>query len=112
MRNKTLSNETKLKISIANKGKSHKGHSINISWTSEKRKERSIKYSKRIINTKTNEIYLNALELSKIINIPSSTISGKMSGRLKNNTDYVYLTDYICKEQAKHILLYETLLPF
>ena len=105
MRNRIMSDETKIKIGLANKGKSHKGHSKNISWTLEKREERSIKYSKRIINIETDEIYLNALELSKVIDIPSSTIAGKMSGRLKNNTPYMYLTDYMNKEQ-------ETLLPF
>ena len=105
MRNRIMSDETKIKIGLANKGKSHKGHSKNISWTLEKREERSIKYSKRIINIETGEIYLNALELSKIIDIPSSTIAGKMSGRLKNKTPYMYLTDYMDKEQ-------ETLIPF
>ena len=99
------SDETKIKLRLAKKIKPQKGHSKNIAWTLEKREERSIKYSKRIINIETDEIYLNALELSKVIDIPSSTIAGKMSGRLKNNTPYMYLTDYMNKEQ-------ETLLPF
>lgn len=106
------SDETKIKLRLAKKIKPQKGHSKNIKWTLEKREERSIKYSKRIINIETGEIYLNALELSKIIDIPSSTIAGKMSGRLKNKTNYMYLTDYISKEKAIDILFHDTLMPF
>lgn len=79
--------ETKLKISLANKGK--------IAWNKGK-SHSAIKGSKhydskKVINTKTGEIYDTILDAAKAIGIKRSTLSAKLSGQNTNKTDLKFL---------------------
>ena len=91
-----------------NMNKSKIGKSIS----EEHRLKCKLSNAKKVINIETGEIYTSVQDLIKISNFTSAQLYDRLGGRLKNKTNYMYLTDYISKEKAKHILLYETLLPF
>ena len=76
------SDETKLKLSIAKKGKRP---------TDECLLNARIATSKKVINTKTNEIYDSASQLALILGMNRTTLTSQLSGRNKNSTDYIYL---------------------
>ena len=46
--------------------------------------------SKKVINTKTNEIFVSVRKTAKENNINLSTLTAKLKGRLINNTDFKY----------------------
>ena len=79
---KKASDETKLKISIARKGKRPSDKCIL------KCKDAN---SKKVINTKTNEIYDSVTQLAIILGMNRTTLNAKLTGQTKNNTDYIYL---------------------
>ena len=91
-----------------NMNKSKIGKSIS----EEHRLKCKLSNAKKVIDIKTGEIYTSVQDLIKISNFTSAQLYDRLNGRLKNNTNYMYLTDYVNKEKAKHILLYETLIPF
>ena len=76
------SDETKLKLSIAQKGKRPSDECLLKSKNAN---------SKKVINTKTNEIYDSVTKLSIILGMNRTTLNAKLTGQTKNNTDYVYL---------------------
>jgi methyl-accepting chemotaxis protein len=61
--------------------------------------------SKKVINTKTKEIYNSVKELSDILNVSPSNLSRKLKGTRKNKTIYKYLEDDIneCNKIIKNI---------
>jgi group I intron endonuclease len=81
-KSKNRSDEYKRKMSESKKG---------IKQSEEHIRKRSEAKSKKIINIETNEIYNSAKELCKILGLNRSTISGRLSGHLKNNTPFRYL---------------------
>jgi len=76
------SNETKLKISLAQKGKKPSDKCLL---------NARIATSKKVINTKTNEIYDSVTQLAIILGMNRTTLNAKLTGQTKNNTDYIYL---------------------
>lgn len=84
-----------------NMNKSKIGKSIS----EEHRLKCKLSNAKKVIDIKTGEIYTSVQDLIKISNFTSAQLYDRLNGRLKNKTDYMYLTDYIVKGQ-------ETLLPF
>jgi group I intron endonuclease len=76
------SNETKLKLSLAQKGKKPSDKCLL---------NARIATSKKVINTKTNEIYDSVTQLAIILGINRTTLNAKLTGQTKNNTDYIYL---------------------
>lgn len=91
-----LSEETKQKISKIHTGKiklNFRGekHPLYKREVSEKTREKiRVKNSKKVIDTETNIIYNSAKELSKIKNIPYSTLLGYLRGSRKNKTTFKY----------------------
>lgn len=76
MKNKIMSEETKLKISNTLKQTSHlKGRSYN---------------TKKVINTKTNEVYNTIKEVSILYNIKYTTLKQNLSGYRTNKTIFKY----------------------
>ena len=49
-------------------------------------------FSKKVINTKTNEVLCNCKEVSKIYNIKESSLRAMLDGKRANTTDFKYLT--------------------
>lgn len=113
-----LSQETKDKISKANKGRiysievlenirklrknfkhseetklkmSNLKKGIIISNETRKKISLNSKKSKKVINTETGEIYLSCTELANFLGINKKTLSKKLSGFRKNNTIYKYI---------------------
>ena len=84
-----------------NMNKSKIGKSIS----EEHRLKCKLSNAKKVIDIKTGEIYTSVQDLIKISNFTSAQLYDRLNGRLKNNTPYMYLTDYMNKEQ-------ETLIPF
>jgi group I intron endonuclease len=79
---KKASDETKLKLSKAKKGKRPSDECLLKSKNAN---------SKKVINTKTNEIYDSVTQLSIILEMNRTTLNAKLTGQTKNNTDYIYL---------------------
>ena len=77
-----VSDKTKLKISIAQKGKKPSNKCLL---------NARIATSKKVINTKTNQIYDSATQLAMILGMNRTTLNAKLTGQTKNNTDYIYL---------------------
>jgi CRISPR/Cas system CSM-associated protein Csm2 small subunit len=77
-----ISDETKYKISKAKKGKRPSDECLL---------NARIATSKKVINTKTNEIYDSATQLAIILGMNRTTLTSQLSGRNKNSTDYIYL---------------------
>ena len=108
---KTHSEESKRKISEANKGHKYslgrkhteetKNKISNLSLgnkyclgrvLSEKTKSKiSNSLCKKVINIKTLEIYNSYKELALLLKISHNTLNKKLNGSTKNNTDYRYL---------------------
>jgi len=96
---KILSEETKQKISESNKGKSHgvKGQRpseqtiLGIIESNKKRTGEKNPNSKKVINIVTKEIFNSAKEAAQSIGIKSCTLSAKLTGSRKNNTQLRYL---------------------
>lgn len=96
-----MTEESKLKISAAHKGKImslETREKLSKSHTGKKLSEEHIlkiskgsKIAKKVIDTLTNEIYNSAAELALILNINRKSFNNKLSGRKKNNTQYQYL---------------------
>lgn len=76
------SDETKLKISIAKKGKKPSDECLL---------NARIATSKKVINTKTKEIYDSVTQLAIILEMNRTTLNAKLTGQTKNYTDYIYL---------------------
>ena len=85
LKGKKSSNETKLKISISSKGRLP---------SVETRLKTSLRFSKKVINLKTFEIFTSALEVSKKSGINYSTLKGQLNGLVSNRTDFIYLENY------------------
>ena len=77
-----VSDKTKLKISIAKKGKKPSDKCLL---------NARIATSKKVINTKTKEIYDSVTQLAIILEMNRTTLNAKLTGQTKNNTDYIYL---------------------
>ena len=99
MKQRIISDETKLKLSIAKKGnKVSDKTKLKISIAKKGKKpshkcllNARIATSKKVINTKTNEIYDSASQLAIILGMNRTTLTSQLSGRNKNSTDYIYL---------------------
>lgn len=57
------------------------------------RSENGKKRRKEVINTQTGEIYESVKKCSESNNIPISTLTGKLCGFRKNNTNFKYITN-------------------
>lgn len=55
---------------------------------------RKNKYWKKVINTKTKEVFPNLKEAAKSIGIKSYNLSAYLKGKCKNKTDFQYLSDF------------------
>lgn len=100
-RNGSHSKETKLKISLASKGKiiseetrkkisnSNKGKKSN-RLGKKLSEESKNKMSKIILNTQTGIFYYGNKEAAKSANINLNTLCCKLSGANKNNTPFIY----------------------
>ncbi len=73
-----MSEETKIKIRKANKGRVLK-------------KEHREKLGRKVIDTTTNIIYSSCTEAAKFLNIPKGTLNSRLIGKCKNNTSFKYL---------------------
>jgi len=99
--------ETKIKIGIASKerilkngininfvygmvGKKHKNETIE---KMSKSKLNNHPYSKKVINTKTNEIYTNIKEASEKNNIKYNCLSAMLRGQNPNKTNLIWKID-------------------
>lgn len=99
MKQRVVSDETKLKLSIAKKGNKVSDKTklkISIAKKGKKPSDKCllnarIATSKKVINTKTNEIYNSATQLAMILGMNRTTLTSQLSGRNKNSTDYIYL---------------------
>ena len=99
MKQRIISDETKLKLSIAKKGNKASDETklkISIAKKGKKPSDKCllnarIATSKKVINTKTNEIYDSASQLAMILGMNRTTLTSQLSGRNKNSTDYIYL---------------------
>lgn len=79
---KNMSDQHKLNISLAKKGKPNsESHKLKMSLVN----------LKKVINTETNEIYCCAKEVSILININIYTLYGYLNGTSKNKTTFKYL---------------------
>ena len=78
---KKLSKEHKEKISIGNRNKKQSSNWINSI------KEKN---SKIILDTYNGIYYNSATELSNLLKIKRTTLTAKLSGQNKNNTNYIY----------------------
>lgn len=104
MRNKKLSEEHKAKISNGLKGrivteetrnkisKSNSGRKLTGEQTEAIRNRIIIKNktSRIILDNQTGVFYDSVTELSLLTGIKRTTLAGKLSGRRKNNTNYMY----------------------
>jgi len=50
--------------------------------------------AKKVINTKTKEVYGSVKTLAENLNVNEITLRAKLNGTDFNNTDYLYLVDY------------------
>lgn len=99
MKQRVVSDETKLKLSIAKKGNKVSDKTklkISIAKKGKKPSDKCllnarIATSKKVINTKTNEIYNSATQLAMILGMNRTTLTSQLLGRNKNSTDYIYL---------------------
>ena len=99
MKQRVVSDKTKLKLSIANKGKKASDETklkLSIAQKGKRPSDECLlksknANSKKVINTKTNEIYDSVTKLSIILGMNRTTLNAKLTGQTKNNTDYVYL---------------------
>ena len=95
---RTHTEETRNRISKANTGRKHTEEAV-INMKKAK-KDTPVgsenKSSKKIINTKTNEIYGCALDVLPIVNISISRFRGylNLNSKIKNPTYFMYLEDY------------------
>jgi group I intron endonuclease len=55
--------------------------------------------SKKVINNKTGETYNSVSEMCKILNLSYRTMRYKLSGYIKNKTDFMFYDEYIKKER-------------
>lgn len=109
LKERVFSEDTKRKMSIARKGvklsdlTKEKLRNIHLGKkkTEEHKKNMSSGISKKIINTKTGEIFNSALELSKLNGMKQQTIQKKITNILKNDTDYMYLKNYLEYEKKR-----------
>lgn len=81
-RNYTISEETKKKIGLGNKGKKH---------TVEQNINNSLLKSKKVINTETNEIFESATRCAEYYNYNKYTLTKWLNGNGKNKTNLKYL---------------------
>lgn len=49
--------------------------------------------AKRVVNVKTGEIYSTIKEVAELLGIKYTTLSARLSGQNKNNTDYIMLEE-------------------
>lgn len=85
-KNRIISDETKLKLSVA--GKKRKDCLQHIKKAQESSR-------KKVLNILTNEIYNSCTEAALKNNINNKTLSKKLSGLRKNNTNLIYLINYV-----------------
>lgn len=95
---KTHTEETRNRISKANTGRKHTEDAV-INMKKAKKGTpvgSENKSSKKIINTKTNEIYGCALDVLPIVNISIDRFRGylNLNSKIKNPTYFMYLEDY------------------
>lgn len=68
------------------------GQKRNFSEKDQKRMKE--KFAKKVINTETKEIFNTLHEAAKSIDLKRTTLGAKLAGQNKNNTKFLYLTDY------------------
>lgn len=85
MYGKTHTDEAKKKMSEAQKGRKHSTESkLKRSGVNNKR-------SKKVIDILTGEIYASASDVAKLLNVEYTYFRKKLTGVVKNNTNYKYL---------------------
>ena len=91
-----VSKETRDKISKSNKGKIRSAHCIDkmkqrVTSNETKNKISKSKIKRKVLDTKTGVIYNSMSELSLLMNINKGNLSCKLNNKTKNNTNYIYL---------------------
>lgn len=76
------------RLNIAN---GNKGKNLGLKRTLDTKELLGIKKRKKVINTETGYIYNSLSEASISINTTKSTLSKKLKGQMKNNTNFKYL---------------------
>ena len=93
---RVVSEETRKKLSVARKGR--RPSEITIEKLRERNKGINNHISKKVINTKTKEVFITITEASESIGKYRTWLSSKLNGKHKNKTDFMYYDDYIKKE--------------
>lgn len=108
---KKMSDESKEKIRIASTGRRHtletktklslsKKLELNPNWNKKgilhhnfgkKWKNKTKKETKKVLDTETGIVYDSVLELSKLINVPRSTLNKWVNGYFESKKKYIYL---------------------
>ena len=91
-KNRIVSEETKRKISESGKGR--KPSEKAIMALVERNKGSNNHISKKVINTETNEVFYTITDAAKSIGKDRVWLSGKLNGKHKNKTNFMFLTDY------------------
>jgi hypothetical protein len=94
--NRVISKETRRKISESSKGR--KLSKIAIEKLRERNKGANNHISKKVINTKTKEVFVTITEAAESIGKYRIWLSSKLNGKHKNKTDFMYYDEYIKKE--------------
>lgn len=82
---KTHTLETKEKLRLAQSGRKHTlEHRLKVS------KNHAKCNSKIVLDLNSGIFYESAKEVSKIFNIPHSTLRSRLNGKLKNKTNFIY----------------------
>jgi hypothetical protein len=95
-KNRIVSEDTRRKISEAGKGR--RPSEISIEKLRERNKGINNHISKKVINTKTKEVFVTITEAAESIGKYRTWLSSKLNGKHKNKTDFMYYDDYIKKE--------------
>jgi hypothetical protein len=94
--NRVVSENTRKKISEAVKGR--RPSEITIEKLIERNKGINNHISKKVINTKTKEVFVTITEAAESIGKYRTWLSSKLNSKHKNKTDFMYYDDYIKKE--------------
>jgi group I intron endonuclease len=100
MKLRVMSSETKEKIKLAKTGMKYSEEAkanLRAARKGTKPSENCLKKaliatSKKVLDTETGIIYNSASELANILNVKRTTLTAKLSGQNKNNTQYVYVS--------------------
>jgi group I intron endonuclease len=94
-----LAEDSRLKISIANKGRQFSDESrLKMSLSAKgkivseaTRQKLSLVHRKRILDTKTGIVYFGVKEAANALGMNKGTLRSKLSGNCKNNTSLIYV---------------------